>query len=55
MRVEYDLSQLSGGVRGKYFRRSRTGTNFVWIDPDLAKLFADSASVNRALRVWQMR
>lgn len=51
MRAEYDLSQLTGGVRGKYYRRARAGTNLVLIEPDLAKVFPDSAAVNRALRV----
>jgi hypothetical protein len=51
MRPEYDLSQLKGGVRGKYYRSAAAGTNLVLIEPDLAGLFPDSASVNRALRV----
>jgi len=44
---EYDLS---GGVRGKYARRFAEGTNLVKLEPDVAKVFRDSASVNRALR-----
>jgi hypothetical protein len=51
LRPRYDLSQLKGGVRGKYYRRATAGTNLVLIDPDLAALFPDSESVNRALRV----
>ena len=51
LRQQYDLSQLEGGVRGKYYHRMTAGTNFVLIEPDLAKLFPDSAAVNRALRV----
>ena len=51
LRPEYDLSRLKGGVRGKYFRRAAAGTNLVLIDPDLAGLFPDSETVNRALRV----
>ena len=51
LREEYDLSQLQGGVRGKYYRRAIEGTNVVLIEPDLAKLFPDGAAVNRALRV----
>jgi hypothetical protein len=50
MRREYDLSQLKGGVRGKYYRKVAAGTNLVLIEPDLADLFPDSGSVNRALR-----
>ena len=51
LRQEYDLSQLKGGVRGKYYRRATAGTNLVLIEPDLASLFPDSEAVNRALRV----
>ena len=51
LRPEYDLTQLRGGVRGKYYRRAKAGTNLVLIDPDLAKTFPDEASVNRALRL----
>ena len=51
LRQEYDLSQLRGGVRGKYYRRATAGTNLVLIDPDLAGFFPDSEAVNRALRV----
>lgn len=51
LRKEYDLSLLKGGVRGKYYRRASAGANLVLIEPDLAKTFPDSASVNRALRL----
>ena len=51
LREEYDLSQLKGGVRGKYHRRAAAGTNLVLIEPDLALLFPNSESVNRALRL----
>ncbi len=44
---EYDLT---GGVRGKYAARYAEGTNLVRLDPDVAKVFPDSESVNRALR-----
>jgi hypothetical protein len=29
LRSEYDLSQLEGGVRGKYYRQAIAGTNLV--------------------------
>lgn len=48
MRPEYDIR---GGVRGKYYERFREGTNVVLLEPDVAAVFHDSASVNRALRV----
>jgi hypothetical protein len=51
LRPEYDLDALTGGVRGKYLVRARAGGNLVLLDPDVASVFPDSASVNRALRV----
>lgn len=51
LRKQYDLSQLKGGVRGKYYRRAVEGTNLVLIEPDLTELFPDSDAVNRALRL----
>ncbi|HWQ70352.1 MAG TPA: BrnT family toxin [Patescibacteria group bacterium] len=51
LRAEYDLSQLKGGVRGKYYKRATAGTNLVLIEPALAKAFPDSDSVNRASRL----
>ena len=51
LRDEYDLSQLKGGVRGKYYPRAAAGSNLVLLEPDLADLFPDSESVNRALRL----
>lgn len=50
LRPEYDLTKLTGGVRGKYYQRARAGTNLVLVEPDLAKAFPDANSVNRALR-----
>jgi hypothetical protein len=51
LRPEYDLTQLKGGVRGKYYRQATAGTNLVVIEPDLFEAFPDEASVNRALRL----
>lgn len=51
LRPEYDLSQLRGGVRGKYYREATAGTNLVLIEPELANVFPDTESVNRALRL----
>lgn len=42
---------LAGGVRGKYADQYARGTNLVRLDPDVARVFPDSESVNRALRV----
>ena len=43
---------LSGGVRGKYYERYKQGTNIVLLEPDLARVFRDSAVVNQALREY---
>ena len=50
LRPEYDLSQLKGGVRGKYYRQATAGTNLVLIEPDVLDVFPDAATVNQALR-----
>ena len=47
MLEEYDFS---GGVRGKYVDRLAQGAGVVVLDPDVAEVFTDSESVNRALR-----
>ena len=49
MQPEYDFS---GGIRGKYAKRYAEGTNVVVLEPDLARAFPDSASVNHALRLF---
>ena len=51
LRAEYDLSQLKGGVRGKYHQQATAGTNLVLVDPELVEVFPDTESVNRALRL----
>ena len=38
-------------VRGKYYRQAMAGTNLILIEPELARVFPDSESVNRALRL----
>jgi hypothetical protein len=48
MREEYDFS---GGVRGKHYKAYRQGTNLVLLEPDVAKIFKDAATVNAALRM----
>lgn len=47
MRDNYDFSK---GSRGKYAKRYKEGTNVVLLEPDVAKAFPDSESVNRALK-----
>jgi hypothetical protein len=51
LRAEYDLTKLGPGVRGKYYKQATAGTNLVLIEPDLAEVFPDGDSVNRALRI----
>ncbi|MFZ3090527.1 MAG: hypothetical protein WA240_07900 [Nitrospirota bacterium] len=51
LRPEYHFD-YSKAVRGKYYKRIlKEGTNIVVLEPDVAKAFPDSASVNNALRV----
>ena len=52
LRDEYPDNLIRSGVRGKYTKSYREGTNIVLIDPDLHKLFPDSEAVNRALREY---
>jgi hypothetical protein len=50
LRDEYNFD-YSKAVRGKYYNRLfEEGSNIVVLDPDIAKAFQDSASVNMALR-----
>lgn len=44
---EYDFT---GGVRGKYIDRLSSRKNVIVLEPDVAKVFTDSESVNQALR-----
>lgn len=48
MRPEYDFS---GGVRGRHYQAYRAGTNVVFLEPDVAEVFTDSATVNQVLRL----
>ena len=41
---------FKGGVRGKYAARYAKGSNVVVLSPDVARVFPDSTSANRALR-----
>ena len=52
LRDEYPEELIRSGVRGKYAKSYREGTNVVLIDPDLQKIFPDSEAVNRALREY---
>ncbi|HET9359172.1 MAG TPA: hypothetical protein VFO58_05455 [Vicinamibacterales bacterium] len=50
MRPEYDFASMKGGVRGKYARRAREGTNVVLIEPEVADAFPTDEAVNEALK-----
>ena len=52
LREEYPEELIKSGIRGKYAKSYREGTNIVLIDPDLHKLFPDSDAVNCALREY---
>jgi len=50
LRAEYKLSDFPGGfVRGKYASRLRKSSNIVVLRPEVAKVFPNEESVNRAL------
>lgn len=50
LRPEYNFD-YSKAVRGKYYKRLLfEGANVVMLEPDIAKSFADSDAVNKALR-----
>ncbi|MEW5941955.1 MAG: hypothetical protein AB1750_20005 [Chloroflexota bacterium] len=52
LRPEYDMkSLLKGGVRGKYAKRYRAGTNLVLLEPEVAKAFPNEKAVNDALKL----
>jgi hypothetical protein len=50
LRPEYDLTKLKGGVRGKYLRKYRAGTNLALLAPDVRSAFPTDEAVNEALR-----
>ncbi len=50
LQPQYDLTQLKGGVRGKYADRYRAGTNLALLAPDVRAAFPTDEAVNDALR-----
>jgi len=50
MRPEYDFASMKGGVRGRYAKRFREGTNIVLLDPAVIEAFPTEDAVNEALR-----
>jgi hypothetical protein len=47
---EFTVEQLKAGEQGKYAAGYAAGVNVVELDPDVARVFPDSRSVNQALR-----
>ena len=50
LRAEYTPEQLGQGVRGKYLKQYKAGTNLVLLAPDVAQAFPTEQAVNEALR-----
>ena len=49
LRPEYDLSKLTGGIQGKYYKRATAGTTLVLLEPDVAEAFPDGRTFFRGL------
>lgn len=49
LRAEYKRSDLGKLERGKYYKRVMASSNIVVLDPEVAAVFPNSASVNKAL------
>ncbi len=49
LRPEYDFD-FSKAVRGKYYQQSLESSNIVILEPDIAAVFHNSDTVNKALR-----
>jgi hypothetical protein len=50
LRPEYTRADFGPLVRGKYVEQIREKSNVVVLDPEVAELFPNAASVNAALR-----
>jgi hypothetical protein len=50
LRPEYTRADFGALVRGKYVERIRERSNVVVLDPEVAEVFPNAASVNAALR-----
>ena len=50
LQEEYDFSQMKNGVRGKYAQQYYEDVKLIQLEPDVAKMFPNGASVNEALR-----
>ena len=52
LRPEYTEADLKNSVRGKYAERLRQNTALIALEPDVASVFHDAATVNAALRLF---
>jgi hypothetical protein len=50
LRPEYSPADLGQGVRAKYLKQYRAGTNLALLAPDVAAAFPTDSAVNDALR-----
>ena len=50
MRTQYSKEDLGQGIRGKYLKAYRKGTNVILLQPDVAEVFSSAEAVNTALR-----
>jgi len=46
LRPEYDVSQLKGGIRGKYAERLKQGSNIIRLEQDVAAVFQNDQDVD---------
>lgn len=52
LRPEYPLKELlKAGVKGKYVKQYRKGTNLILLEPDVSRAFPNARAVNEALRL----
>lgn len=49
LRSEYRRADLGKGIRGKYLKAYRAGTNLVLLQPEVAAAFPTDREVNEAL------
>ena len=49
LRPEYQRKDLGKGIRGKYLKAYRAGTNLVLLKPEVASAFPSDQAVNEAL------
>lgn len=47
-----EQTSAPGGVRGKYYEQYMQGSNVILLAPDVAEVFHDSETVNKALRQY---